>query len=58
MDRRSFLAAAAGAAAVGFPAIVRGQGQEPVRIGCPLPLTGALAALAKESQQGAQLAES
>ncbi|HYB69988.1 MAG TPA: ABC transporter substrate-binding protein [Candidatus Bathyarchaeia archaeon] len=58
MDRRSFLATtAAGAAALSFPAILRAQSKEPLRIGCPLPLTGPFAALAADMQRGAQLAE-
>ena len=58
MDRRSFLATtAAGAAALSFPASLRAQSQDPLRIGCPLPLTGPFAALAADMQRGAQLAE-
>jgi branched-chain amino acid transport system substrate-binding protein len=58
MDRRSFLTTATTSAAVlGFPALLRAQGPEAIRIGCPLPMSGPLAALAKEAQQGAQLAE-
>ena len=58
MDRRSFLAtSAAGAAALSFPAILRAQSKDPLRIGCPLPLTGPFAALAADMQRGAQLAE-
>ena len=58
MDRRSFLATtAAGAAALSFPAILRAQSKDPLRIGCPLPLTGPFAALAADMQRGAQLAE-
>ena len=58
MDRRSFLATtAAGAAALSFPTILRAQSKDPLRIGCPLPLTGPFAALAADMQRGAQLAE-
>jgi branched-chain amino acid transport system substrate-binding protein len=58
MDRRLFLATtAAGAAALSFPAILRAQSKDPLRIGCPLPLTGPFAALAADMQRGAQLAE-
>jgi branched-chain amino acid transport system substrate-binding protein len=58
MDRRSFLATtAAGTAALSFPAILRAQSKDPLRIGCPLPLTGPFAALAADMQRGAQLAE-
>ena len=58
MDRRTFLATtAAGAAALSFPAILRAQSKDPLRIGCPLPLTGPFAALAADMQRGAQLAE-
>ena len=58
MDRRTFLTGTGAAAtALAFPAIIRAQGKDPIRIGCPLPLSGTLAALAKDMQQGAQLAE-
>jgi branched-chain amino acid transport system substrate-binding protein len=58
MDRRTFLTGTGAAATtLAFPAIVRAQGKDPIRIGCPLPLSGTLAALAKDMQQGAQLAE-
>src|SRR5499426_1245692 len=60
MTRRSFLAAsaAAGVAATQgfFPAVLRAQ-SDPIRIGCPLPLTGPFAALAADMQRGAQLAQ-
>jgi branched-chain amino acid transport system substrate-binding protein len=61
MTRRKFLAATgatAGAMATQglFPAALRAQG-EPLRIGCPLPLTGPFAALAADMQRGAQLAQ-
>ena len=56
MDRRSFLATGAAAAAtLSFPAILRAQGG-PIRIGFPLPLTGTFAAIAADMQKGAQLA--
>jgi branched-chain amino acid transport system substrate-binding protein len=61
MTRRKFLAATgvtAGAAATHglFPAVLGAQA-EPLRIGCPLPLTGPFAALAADMQRGAQLAQ-
>jgi branched-chain amino acid transport system substrate-binding protein len=57
MDRRSFLATtAAGTAALSFPAILRAQSKDPLRIGFPLPLTGPFAALAADQQRGATLA--
>ena len=61
MTRRTFLAATgatAGAMASQgfFPAVLRAQA-EPLRIGCPLPLTGPFAALAADMQRGAQLAQ-
>ncbi len=56
MDRRSFLATtAAGAAATAFPAVLRAQGKDPIRIGFPLPLTGPFGALAADQQRGAML---
>jgi len=58
MDRRTFLATtAAGAASLAFPAVLRAQSKDPIRIGCPLPLTGPFGALAADMQRGAQLAE-
>jgi branched-chain amino acid transport system substrate-binding protein len=58
MDRRLFLTtASAGAAAIAFPAVLRAQSKDPVRIGVPIPLTGPFAALAADMQRGAQLAE-
>src|SRR6266536_3812683 len=59
--RRKLLAATgvtAGAVATQgfFPAVLRAQG-EPLRIGCPLPLTAPFAALAADMQRGAQLAQ-
>jgi branched-chain amino acid transport system substrate-binding protein len=57
MDRRSFLTiATTGAATFAFPAIVRSQGKDPIRIGFPLPLTGPFAAIAGDMKQGAELA--
>lgn len=57
MDRRTFLTGTSAAAALlAFPAVLRAQSNT-IRIGCPLPLSGTLAALAKDMQQGAQLAE-
>ena len=58
MNRRSFLTiTAGGAAALAFPAILRAQSKDPIRIGFPLPLTGPFGALAADQQRGAQLAE-
>jgi branched-chain amino acid transport system substrate-binding protein len=57
MQRRVFLTTVtAGAVAVAFPAVLRAQGKDPVRIGCPLPLTGPFAAIAGDMKQGAELA--
>ena len=57
MNRRAFLATSAAAAATaGFPAILKAQSKDPLRIGCPLPLTGPFAALAADMQRGAVLA--
>jgi branched-chain amino acid transport system substrate-binding protein len=61
ITRRKFLAATGATAGVvathGFlPAVLRAQA-EPLRIGCPLPLTGPFAALAADMQRGAQLAQ-
>ena len=57
MNRRSFLAGTSAAVATAaFSAVLRAQGGDPVRIGCPLPLTGPFAALAADMQRGAQLA--
>ena len=57
MDRRKFLATTtAGAAALAFPAVLRAQSKDPIRIGFPLPLTGPFGALAADQQRGAQLA--
>ncbi len=57
MYRRQFLTTAtAGATVLAFPAVVRAQSKEPIRIGFPLPLTGTFAAIAADLQKGAQLA--
>ena len=61
MTRRKVLAgtgvAAGAVAAQGWvPAVLRAQ-TDPLRIGCPLPLTGPFAALAADMQRGAQLAQ-
>src|ERR671925_295862 len=57
MNRRSFLATGAAAATtLSFPAILRAQSRDPIRIGFPLPLTGTFAAIAADMQRGAQLA--
>ena len=57
MNRRAFLATStAGVATLGFPAILKAQSKDPLRIGCPLPLTGPFAALAADMQRGAVLA--
>src|SRR5438093_13283136 len=56
MDRRSFLVTTgAGTAALAFPAVLRAQSKDPIRVGCPLPLTGPFGALAADQQRGAQL---
>jgi branched-chain amino acid transport system substrate-binding protein len=62
MNRRTFLTTSlmttAGAAAgLSFPAVLRAQSKDPIRIGFPLPLTGTFAAIAADMQKGAQLAE-
>jgi branched-chain amino acid transport system substrate-binding protein len=58
MDRRTFLTTAtAGTAALAFPAVLRAQSKDPIRIGVPIPLTGPFGALAADMQRGAQLAE-
>src|SRR5437879_13138287 len=57
MHRRQFLTTAtAGASILVFPAVLRAQSKDPVRIGFPLPLTGTFAAIAADLQKGAQLA--
>jgi branched-chain amino acid transport system substrate-binding protein len=57
MNRRSFLTgAAAGAASLACPAVLRAETAEPIRVGFPLPLTGPFAALGKDLQRGAMFA--
>src|SRR5437867_10184640 len=57
MNRRTFLTTtAAGAAVFGFPGILRAQSKDVIKIGFPLPLTGAFAVIANDMQKGAQLA--
>jgi branched-chain amino acid transport system substrate-binding protein len=57
MNRRAFLTTSAAAATtLAFPAILKAQSKDPLRIGCPLPLTGPFAALAADMQRGAVLA--
>src|SRR5438270_11568103 len=57
MHRRQFLTTAtAGATILAFPAVLRAQSKDPIRIGFPLPLTGTFAAIAADLQKGAQLA--
>ena len=57
MQRRAFLTTATAAAAtLAFPAILRAQSKDPIRIGFPLPLTGPFAAIAADMKQGAELA--
>src|SRR6266852_6788540 len=57
MNRRSFLAGTSAAVATAaFPAVLRAQSKDPLRIGFPLPLTGPFGALAADMQRGGQLA--
>src|SRR5262245_9413234 len=57
MHRRELLTtAAAGASILAFPAVLRAQSKDPIRIGFPLPLTGAFAAIAADMKRGAELA--
>jgi branched-chain amino acid transport system substrate-binding protein len=57
MHRRQFLTTAtAGATVLAFPAVLRAQSKDPIRIGFPLPLTGTFAAIAADMHRGAQLA--
>ena len=57
MNRRAFLTTtAAGATVFGFPAILRAQSKDLIKIGFPLPLTGPFGALAVDQQRGATLA--
>src|SRR3989442_5221786 len=56
MNRRVFLTTTgAGAASFAFPAVLRAQSKDPVRIGFPLPLTGPFAAIAGDMKQGAEV---
>ena len=56
MNRRTFLATGAAAAAtLGFPAIIKAQ-PSTIRIGFPGPVTGPFGALAADQQRGAMLA--
>src|SRR2546429_713407 len=57
MNRRAFLATtAAGAAVAAFPAILKAQGGDTIKVGFPGPTTGPFGALAKDQQQGAVVA--
>ncbi len=57
MQRREFLTTATAAAVtLAFPAVLRAQSKDPIRIGCPLPLTGPFAAIATDMKQGAEIA--
>src|SRR5437667_18919 len=57
MNRRAFLATtAAGAAVAAFPAILKAQGGDTIKVGFPGPTTGPFGALAKDQQQGAIVA--
>src|SRR5437763_11547417 len=57
MQPRTFLkTATVGAATLAFPSIVRAQGGDTIKIGCPGPTTGPFGALAKDQQQGAVVA--
>jgi branched-chain amino acid transport system substrate-binding protein len=57
MHRREFLTTAvAGTSILAFPAVLRAQSKEPIRIGFPLPLTGTFAAIAADMKRGAELA--
>src|SRR5439155_1124120 len=54
MNRRAFLATtAAGAAVAAFPAILKAQGGDTIKVGFPGPTTGPFGARAKDQQQGA-----
>src|SRR5438445_7516704 len=57
MNRRVFLTTtAAGVAVFGFPAFLRAQAKDVIKIGFPLPLTGTFAAIAADMKRGAELA--
>src|SRR2546429_10033214 len=57
MHRRTFLATtASGVAVAAFPAVLRAQGVDTIKIGFPGPLIGPFGALAKDQQQGAIVA--
>ena len=57
MNRRVFLTTTAGGAAtLAFPAVLRAQSKDPIRIGFPAPLTGPFSAIAADMKQGAELA--
>src|SRR2546423_4896811 len=57
MKRRVFLTTtAAGAATVAFPAVLRAQSKDPIRIGFPAPLPGPFGAMAGDMKQGGELA--
>ena len=57
MDRRTLLATAGAAAAtLAFPAILRAQSREPIKVGILIPLTGPFAVYATDLQRGAILA--
>ncbi len=57
MHRRSFLVTGTAAAAgLAFPAVLRAQGGDTIKIGFPGPTTGPFGALAKDQQQGAVVA--
>src|SRR6267142_2717785 len=57
MHRRQLLTTAtAGETFLSFPAVLRAQSKDPLRIGFPLPLTGTFAAIAADQKRGAELA--
>src|SRR5205085_9505581 len=57
MNRRVFLTTtAAGAVTFAFPAVLRAQSKDPIRIGFPAPLTGPFSAIAGDLKQGAEAA--
>src|SRR5258705_10880400 len=56
MHGREFLTTAAtGTSILAFPAVLRAQSKDPIRIGFPLPLTGTFAAIAADMKRGAEL---